>query len=283
MQFIRAKAQAAGGEAFDAERSGRLLRGWWTVGQRTIPEARQHHGPRPVVVLLKHSVWLSLVNQPLFVLYDDGCAIFPAERESGVPITYRTARIDLRSMDSALAHLGMGPDFFWLKRRYDFRPSVTDQETVFLYVWRGDSLTRVAVRAGLVSEDSLADGVPVAFRAAFQRLNTFHSAHAEPWHPASVNVDVWAYEYAPDSPPLDWPAEWPDLKSPDSERRADPYVGEVRTIHVPYKYLTELQRLLENRREKQAIRINGRKWAVGYRVPFPGQQRWRQYFSELEE
>jgi len=236
--------------------------------------------PRPVVVLLRHSVWFPFVNLPLFVLYEDGRVIVPRERSRGIPRSYQSALVP--DVQRALSELGIKQELFELQAKYDFRPNVTDQETVFLYVWHGDSLTRVAVRAGLGADDRLISAVPSAFRTVYDRLTHFTAPEAVPWHPEFIEVAAWGYEYAPDDPPLDWPANWPDMNSPGSTREKQPGIDELWRFRIPYGYRSELEQLLTTRREKQAIRIAGRKWAVGFRLPFPGESRWRRYFPELE-
>jgi hypothetical protein len=55
----------------------------------------------------------------------------------------------------------------------------------------------------------------------------------------------------------------------------------VWTIPLPYERLPELRRLLRRRRTKQAIVIDRRKMAVGYRVAFPGEEHWRDQVAHL--
>jgi hypothetical protein len=237
---------------------------------------------RPVLVLVRHSVWFPFVDRPLFILYADGSAILPVSRERGVPLSYKVARLDGATSQARLTALGIGPEFYSLNDTYDLRPNVTDQETVAVFVWRGDELKRVAVRGATLDDSTLSEAAPSPIRNVFRKLATFQTEDGNPWRPTTVEVAAWPYEYAPDDPPLEWPATWPDLNTPGSRRRADALVGEIWTIPLPYERLSELTQLLENRREKQAIRINGRKWAVSYRLPFPNEQRWRAFFSDLE-
>jgi hypothetical protein len=132
------------------------------------------------------------------------------------------------------------------------------------------------------ADDQLIAAVPLAFRTVYDRVTRFSLVAPEPWHPDSIEVAAWGYEYAPDDPPLEWPANWPDMRSSGSTREQQPGIDELWRFRIPYSYRVELERLLASRREKQAIRIAGRKWAVGFRLPFPGESRWRKYFSQLE-
>jgi len=237
---------------------------------------------RPVVALLRHSEWFGAVDRPLFVLYDDGTAVFPMTRREWIPETYQSVRLDLSNRDRALASLGIAPSLYALRPTYDLAPNVTDQETVFLFVWRGDSLSRVAVRAPFDAEGGFRSGVPQPFRDAYNRLTRFEAQSAAPWSAPELEVSAWPYEYAPDDPPVPWPNTWPDLSSPGSACRPDAVVREVCTLRLPADQREPLKALLAKRRDRQAIGINGRKMAVGYRLVFPGDSVWRYALGRLE-
>jgi len=236
----------------------------------------------PILVLLHHSVWFSSVDRPWFILYDDGTVLYPKEREQQVPLSYQRTRLNGQAAE-LLARFGLDDGFWSLDSLYDFRPMVTDQETIFLLIWNGAHFKRVGVRAAMEEGGKLSSKVPQAFKQIFDRLESFRSDSSTPWFPDSIQVAAWPYEYAPDNPPLQWRSEWPDLKSRDTQHRADPYVKELHLMMFPYRYLPALDSLLARRREKQAIAINGRKWAVGYRFVFPGERRWRDYIHNLEQ
>lgn len=234
---------------------------------------------RPVAVLMQHSVWSGVVTLPLFILYADGRVIYPGEREEGIPTTYREARVD---PDSALERFGIDAAFMRLNDRYDLNPDRSDQESVFLLTWSGDSLKQVTVRAGREGMDRFSPEVPDAFSEAYRRMVSFRPANSHPWEPDTLEVAVWPYEYAPDNPPVEWPADWPDLNSPGSRYEKDEFVDEIHLIPLPGAQRARLDRFLARVREKQAVRINGRKWAVSYRLRFPGEARWRPSLENLE-
>lgn len=237
----------------------------------------------PIVVLLHHSVWFSSVDLPWFILYEDGHAIFANARERGIPRSYSVTPSTVADPTALLSSLDIGEDFFRLDSSYDFAPNATDQETVFLYVWRQNTLKSVAVRAGLTGDRGLSDEVPAAFRRAFQKLTDFHPGNSKPWHPDSIEVAAWPYDYAPDNPPLPWPKSWPDLTSSGTTMNLDPVVDTMWIMRLSYDRLGRLDSLLSQRREKQAILISGHKLSVGYRLVFPGEKTWRQFFGHLEE
>jgi hypothetical protein len=160
---------------------------------------------------------------------------------------------------------------------------VTDQETVFLLIWSGSQFKRVAVRAALEENGTLESKTPRQFRQIFDRIRSFTPDSSGPWQPDTIEVAAWPYEYAPDNPPLQWGTGWPDLQTPSTRRLPDPYVKELYLMLFPFSLRPGLDSLLALEREKQAIEINGRKWAVSYRFIFPGEQRWRAYIHNLEQ
>ena len=237
----------------------------------------------PILVLLHHSVWFSSVDRPWFILYDDGAVIYPKDRERQIPLSYQRTRIAGKSTADLLDQFGVQNEYWRLDSVYDFAPMITDQETVFLLAWDESRFRRVAVRAALEENGSLNSKTPSAFRRVFDQIRGFHADSSSVWQPDTVEVAAWPYEYAPDNPPLQWRSDWPNLKTRGTRRIDDPYVKELYLMRFSYSLVPALDSLLGRRREKQAIAINGRKWAVGYRFLFPAEQRWRMYVHHLEQ
>jgi len=236
---------------------------------------------RPVAVLLQHSPWTGGTERPLFILYEDGRVIYPDRRDERTPVSYRTACLDGGPADLR-ARFGLDSGVRGLRDQYDFKPGWSDQESVFLFAWSGDTLTRVAVRAGRRGIDRFSDSVPAPFREAYRRMVGFRAPAGEAWEPDTLEVVVWGYEYAPDNPPLQWPKEWPDLGSAGTRREPDAAVGEVYFIYLPGGERQRLETFLSRLRNRQAVAINGKKWAVGYRMLFPGEVRWKPLIENLE-
>jgi hypothetical protein len=117
--------------------------------------------------------------------------------------------------------------------------------------------------------------VPAAFRDAVAAIMAFSDSGAVPWVPDSLQVSLWPYEYAPDNPPLAWPDDWPDLDSPGVQRHADRFVEEVWTMNLPFSSENDVIDLLDRRRERQAVLVNDRKWAIDYRWIFPDEDAWQ--------
>jgi hypothetical protein len=165
--------------------------------------------------------------------------------------------------------------------------SATDQTTTVIHAWRDGQRKSVSVygnvrsgverskrQAGKVApEDDVVlinmKSVPQSFSDTVQRLTRFDHPRAERWVPPEIEVMIWPYEYAPDAS-LPWPKEWPGLKDPRTRRRG---AGRY-SLYLPSTELEALRKFLSSRREKQAILIDGKKWAVSYRMPFPRESEW---------
>jgi hypothetical protein len=87
---------------------------------------------------------------------------------------------------------------------------------------------------------------------------------------------IWGYEYAPDKS-IYWPKNWPGLKSPNTLRRGDSY-----SIFLPGKEIPKLVDLLAKQKEKGAVEIDGKKWAVSIRYTFPSEPVWFNVFRNSE-
>jgi hypothetical protein len=74
---------------------------------------------------------------------------------------------------------------------------------------------------------------------------------------------IWAYDYAPEKS-IVWPEKWPDINSNSTRKRGDSY-----SIYLPYSEKGNYKEFIATRSEKGAVEINGKKWAVSTRIPFP--------------
>jgi hypothetical protein len=56
--------------------------------------------------------------------------------------------------------------------------------------------------------------------------------------------------------------------------------GDGYSIYLGKALFEELRSFLAKRRERQAVRISGKKWAVDVRLPFPDEQIWQDIKSK---
>jgi hypothetical protein len=234
------------------------------------------------LALLQFSYWNGGFDAPLFLAYSNGTVIFQRAREKAHRSGYGTVQYAGTGLDSVLAGLGMDSALFHLDTLYDYAPGVTDQHSFFLLIPRDTGFRLIRVRAGWGEHGKLRADVPASFARLYYGMRGFSPVGATLWSPDSIQVAIWPYEYAPDGPPLAWPANWPSLKDPRWERHDDQFVNEVWTIHLPFKDAGALDSIFALQKEKQAIGMGGRKWAMTYRWVFPDEEDWRWVSRHLE-
>ncbi len=67
------------------------------------------------------------------------------------------------------------------------------------------------------------------------------------------------------------------MSSDKAIKRKDAY-----SIFLPGTDLQRISAFLSKRKEKGAVEIDGRKWAVSVRFVFPGEPAWRAAFTDRE-
>ena len=121
------------------------------------------------------------------------------------------------------------------------------------------------------------DNVPGELRELHNYLCSIEYHDSKEWSSKYVEVMIWPYEYAPDTS-IVWPKDWPALDSDRSRKRGDSY-----SIFLDGTVLPELQRFLQTRKEKGAVEIGGKKWAVSFRPVFPSEPIWKKAFEGAKE
>jgi hypothetical protein len=231
----------------------------------TPPEAAR----QPVIVLVEHNPWLMVIgsDSPTFALYDDGLVIYLARTPEDRRI-YLWTTLGKESLDRLLASLPSDKSFAALRDDYA-ASDLTDQPTNVISRWIDGHRRSVTVYGNLRHVREARWRTPPAFLKLYDSLITFSDAEARPWLPALIEVMFWPYEYAP-QPSAPWPVDWPDLKSPDALRRRE----ESWSVFLPSARFDDLKRFRENLGQQQAVRINGRKMALAWRLPFPAESAW---------
>ncbi|MEQ1780271.1 MAG: hypothetical protein ABMA14_02845 [Hyphomonadaceae bacterium] len=216
---------------------------------------------RPVLVLFDADPWLMVMgsDSPRFALYDDGLLIFrtgASYKQTRLAAAQVKAIRDSVRVGALSCHIGF----------YEVSHS-TDQPTETIFVGRGGGLAQISVYGSLKGEEARKK-IPGPVVEAYDRLSAYSNANAQDWLPANIEVMAWPYEYAPE-PSIVWPKKWPGLRSPEAVSRGDGY-----SLFVPSADYNELVAFLKTQREKGAVEIEGKKWAVSLRLPFPQESSW---------
>jgi len=234
------------------------------------------------LAVLQNSYWGGGFDRPLFLVFQDGAVIFPRSSDRGIPLTYYILQLNSRGIDSLMASLGVDSILSAVDTLYDFAPNVSDQQSLYFLAPTSAGHQVVQLRSAWRERDSLDARVPFPLANLFKRLRSFDTTFAGPWVPDSIQVSIWPYEYATDNPPGSWLADWPSLSSPRWARHEDALVKEVWTLNLPFVEHPRLDSLLSGLRQKQALGISGRKWAIDYRWILPHEREWRWLADRLE-
>ncbi len=217
-----------------------------------------------LVLFYRMDPWLMVVgsDSPVFALYDNGNAIFhPKKSKTGQ--LYDSVTLS-STEQKELLHLLSG--LAQVKDSYRLCES-TDQPTSHLFLKIPPLEKSIQIYGNLEStKKAVIDAkmrLPSNVVTAFERLSNFQHDRSSPWLPKFIEVMVWPFEYSKDTP-VAWPSNWPDMNESHTKKRGDSY-----SIFLPSADLNKLQDLLKQRKPTTAVLINGKKWAVSYRFPFP--------------
>jgi hypothetical protein len=247
----------------------------------TRTQGQSERQPKPSFVLVEYNPWAMVIgaDSPTFALYDDGTVIY--WKSVGRGGKYLSAKLTGQEVSELLKKIN--PQAIEvLNNHYEPAAGITDQPTYLMAAQRPDGSYKGVSIYGSLRSDGLflrAKRVPQALIDAFQSVSAYDNSNARDWLPDFIEVMIWPYEYAPDEN-LAWPKEWPNLSDSKTVKRGDSY-----SLFIEKSHYGDLSTFLSKRREKQAVQIEGRKWAISIRFPFPNESVWievnRQINKEL--
>jgi hypothetical protein len=235
-------------------------------------------GPAPLLVLMTDDPWAMVIGSdtPRLVAYEDGTVIYAGEQNKvpGIWVTQLPAERLSRLLDIARPLLKLPG----LKRHYDLAPGVTDQPTTTVFIAEKD-VTKVVGVYGLTSRGRSfresregEEPPPKEFMKVHKALCDFIAPDAKPWVPPFIEVMLWGYDYAPEASII-WPAKWPKLDSPRTRKRGDSY-----SVYLDGTELKALKDFVATRKEKGAVEVDGKKFAIDYRFTYPSESVWMKAF-----
>ena len=245
-------------------------------------------GPKPIAVLIESNPWLHAIGSdtPMVAIYDDGQVVY-LKREKDKRSVLHHKQLSPDAFAEIKKKLSTFGNYSKTKRYYeltDWTEVVTDQPTTKIYLSLDGTEFVTSVYGLRVSDtklpaDCIFESLPTVIKDFFGCLPTgikdLHAyltsldfADAKPWEPPYVEVMIRGYDYAPGES-IHWPKDWPGLSSPSTLKRGDQY-----SIFFPGKELPNLRKFLKTRKEKGAVEIGGKKWAVSVRHTFPSEPVW---------
>jgi hypothetical protein len=214
--------------------------------------------------LVERDPWLMVIgsDSPSFAMYSDGTVIYRGSDGRTLSEVHLTAE----ARQSFLESLRL-KELDELEATYKVS-DWTDQPTNELFRWVAGRRTAISVYGPLRKDDQARGKAPRAYLKVFDAITHFDPEGARPWQPPTVEVLIWPYEYSPETP-LPWPSHWPSF-----EQAVARGASGLHQIILPGRELSSVERLISNLREKQAILLADRKWAIAFRLPFPSEERW---------
>ncbi|MFC0518402.1 hypothetical protein ACFFGT_29580 [Mucilaginibacter angelicae] len=217
----------------------------------------------PLVVLTETNPWLMVIGSdvPTFVLYKKGQILY--KKKVSNKIKYFQVKLDQDEVGAALKKLGITDSLQKLPAEIN-ASSASDQPTSEL-ILNLNSTKQISVYGSLRYEKSKArENTPAPFLKVYDNLINFKDDKAKEWVPDIIEVMFTTYSNSPEKP-LKWPTEWPDLKNPHSVQRS----VDLYSIYLDKNDINKLKKLVNSLKDNQAVEVNGRKFSISYRFPFP--------------
>lgn len=242
-------------------------------------EFNPFEGPKPLVVMLVSDPWIWVIGSdtPKFVLYDDG-QVIQLVKESERQAAYFWKQLPQPELVQLLGKIkACGP--FPKKADRVVLTEATDMPETSIFVdLEGGRYVRSVYGLSWGGEGNVpgrnrAVKVPKEVNALVKLLSQMTIPGMQKWVPRYVEAMVWPYEYAPEAS-IHWPKAWPGLSSDKAIKRQGSY-----SIFLPGSEMERISAFLSRRKEKGAVEIDGRKWAVSIRNVFPGEPVWRGAFN----
>jgi len=221
--------------------------------------------PQPLVLLYVKDPWLMVIgsDSPRFALYDNGLVIY-ASGEKEDEKAFLSKPLSSTELKELLTTLDLERRLGGLNERIGASRK-TDQPTNRLCYWVDGKLRAISVYGSLHASNPERERVPKPFLEVFDFLTQFRAKGAKPWLPPQIEVLIWPFDYSRETP-RPWPKEWPGLDDPATKKRGnDSY-----SLFLDSTHFSALLDLLRSMKSNQAVLIGEKKWAISYRIPFPG-------------
>ena len=230
-----------------------LTIGQISFGQKVIDSAFG----KPILWYTVYDPWAMFMGAdgPMLILYESGKVIYWKDK------SYHLSELQKSEVEEIISQLKLN-DTFFIKSKSIQATYSTDQPSYVLQI-NLDTLKYFSVY-GSINNKADRKNIPKQLRTVYDFMINFEDDKSNTWLPDKIELVLSDYSNSPDVS-LEWPKDWPDLNSSETVIRRDG----VTSIYLKKKYFDKLVSLLKKRKEKQAIKISGKKFYVGYRLPVP--------------
>lgn len=218
---------------------------------------------QPIIVLIETNPWLMVIGSdvPSFALYENGQIIY--RKLVDRKYKYFEIKNDTAKTEQIIKSFGITDS---LMKQPDFieASSWTDQPTNIM-ILNFDTIRQISVYGSLQYPESDArKKTPASFLSVYDNILKYKDNDAVEWIPDTIEVMATKFSYSREKP-LQWNKEWSDINSPTTVKRGD----DLYSIYIDKRYFKDLITLIKNMNPKQAVEINGGKYSLTYRLPFP--------------
>ena len=218
---------------------------------------------QPIVVLIETDPWLMVIGSdvPTFALYENGQIIY--KKVIDKKWKYFEVKNDRETTQKIIKTLGI-TDSLMKQQEYIEASTWTDQPTNIMLL-NFDTVKQISVYGRLRDfKNEARQKTPNDFLTVYDNIVKFESNTAKEWLPDTLEVMATKYSYSPEKP-LQWGKDWNDINSKTTVKRSE----DLYSIYLDKKYFEDFIKLLKSLKEKQAVEINGEKYSLTYRLPFP--------------
>ncbi len=237
-----------------------------TIGLIPLSPVPQTLGtsPQPLALLYIRDPWRMVIgsDSPRFALYDSGLVIY-ASGEKKPEKAFFSKLLSSMELKEILATLDLERRMAGLDGKTIDVSRATDQPTNRLCYWVNGKLRAVEVYGSLHPGKPEREQVPKPFLEVFDFLSQFRAKGAKTWLPPKIEVLIWPFDNSGE-PPKPWPKGWPGLDDPATKKRGD----RGYSLFLDSRHFSDFLSL--GRSSSGVIMIGDKKWAVSYRIPFPG-------------
>lgn len=217
----------------------------------------------PIVVLIETNPWLMVIGSdvPTFALYENGQIIYKKVVDKSW--RYFEIKNDKETTQKIIKSFGITDSLMKQPDNIEASSSTDQQSNIMLLNF--DTIRQISVYGYLSNGKSEArQNTPKDFLTVYDNIKKFEDNNATEWLPDTFEIMATKYGYSP-LKPLKWNKEWSDINSKTTVKRGD----DLYSIYLDKKYFKEFIELLKSMKEKQAVEINGEKYSLTYRLPFP--------------
>lgn len=217
---------------------------------------------QPIVVLYETNPWLMVIGSdvPSFALYENGQIIY--RKIVNKRYKYFQVQTEREKTQRIIKTFGI-TDSLMKMGDYTSVSATTDQPTNIL-ILNFDTVRQISVYGNLQHKEEARKQTPSVFLTVYDNILKFEDNAASEWLPDSIEVMLTKYDYSPEKP-LSWNSTWGDIHSATTVKHDD----NMYSLYIDKKYFDDLVKLMGKLTEKQAVEVNGGKYAISYRLPFP--------------